>query len=186
MPLQYICQRDSIEIKRLEKNLKKKRVIKRWGRTFMGCRVSPFVAVRANLLGEETVKGDRLQQNNPFAWDRYCLNLPGQKDYNPKISWGSKVKIEADGSESLASDFRTYVDDLRFSGKTQDDCRMAMHAGLARAQKLGQQDAPRKRRQLHQGSNAWAGSVIETSGDGVYVTVDKTKWEKGQGIVREL
>ena len=47
-----------------------------------------------------------------------------------------------------------------------------MHVGLLRAQKLGQQDASRKRRQMHQGTDSWAGFIIQTSVDGAYVTVD--------------
>ena len=58
----------------------------------MGCRTSPFIAVRANLIGEETVRGDRQDVSNPFRWNEYRLNLPGQSTYNRGVAWGAKVR----------------------------------------------------------------------------------------------
>lgn len=31
--------------------------------------------------------GDLLDPNNPFAWDKIKLNLPGLENYNPAMPW---------------------------------------------------------------------------------------------------
>ena len=56
--------------------------------------------------------------------------------------------------------------------------------------KLGVQDAPRKRSSGEQEAGAWAGSIIETDGQGEYVTVSQERWDKSEryigGIVEDL
>ena len=51
---------------------------------------------------------------------------------------------------------------------------------------LGQQDSPKKRRQLHQGGSAWDGSIVQVKKDGVYVLVEGSKWQKAKKIIKEL
>ena len=47
---------------------------------------------------------------NPFIWDGGRLNLPGDPNYPPKISWKYKFR---GGAEDLSYDFTTYVDYYR-------------------------------------------------------------------------
>jgi hypothetical protein len=50
---------------------------------------------------------------------------------------------------------------------------------------LGIQDASRKRRQASKTPGAWAGTVILTDADSVYLTVSQEKWEKSRGMVAD-
>ena len=51
------------DLKRLEKQLAgKNRILKQWGRCFMGAKPSPYHAVRSTHLAEEVVRGDRLDE----------------------------------------------------------------------------------------------------------------------------
>ena len=51
---------------------------------------------------------------------------------------------------------------------------------------LGIQDAARKRRDSSRTPGAWAGSVVLTRKDGVFVMVDEAKWNKDNGMVEEV
>ena len=73
------------------------------------------------------------------------MNLPGQTTYNPRLSWGSKVKKTKEGEWCVANDMKTYVDDVRTTRCNKEECRRTTHVDISRAQRSGQQDAPRKR-----------------------------------------
>ena len=51
---------------------------------------------------------------------------------------------------------------------------------------LGIQDASRKCRMASQTPGAWAGAVISTDGEGVFVTVSQEKWDKAREMVRAI
>ena len=54
------------------------------------------------------------------------------------------------------------------------------------ANSLGIQDAARKRRFGSQRPGAWAGLVVETSKEGVYVTVSREKWDKCKRYIGDI
>jgi len=93
----------------------------RWCRCLMGCKVSPFQTIKAFLLAEEIIRGNRRDPKNPFWWERVQLNLPGEVNYNPRLSWIAKLRVD----DKVASDFFTYVDDIRTLGSSEVDCWIA-------------------------------------------------------------
>jgi hypothetical protein len=158
------------------------RKILRWDRSLMGVRSSPFNCVRAYLISEEIIKGDRKASDNPFRWDRVVFNLPGTKTYNPSRPWMYRWD---DLAQTIASFVLSYVDDLRTgSSKGRRDCERVTHVAGSRLNYLGEQDATRKRGEAAQEPGAWAGSVIASKrGEGLYVSVSQEKWEKVKRIV---
>jgi hypothetical protein len=132
------------------------------------------------LVTKEYILGDRKDPKNVFRWDVVRINLPGSKDYNPSIPWVSKIRLE-DGN--IAADLFLYVDDGWLTGNSQDEVNQATWVATSRLQKLGVQDAPRKRRWESRRPGAWAGSIVEATNDGVYVTVSQEKWEKSQRYI---
>jgi hypothetical protein len=160
-----------------------KRWILRWERSLMGVRSSPFNCVRVYLLSEDIIKGDHLDETNPFRWDQVKLNLPGTSSYNPCKPWIYKWDSI---SKKLAAFVISYVDDLR----TGDDggrqqCDHVTHCVASKLNYLGEQDAARKRGAASQQPGPWAGSVIEAvDKEGLYVTISQEKWVKVQDILR--
>lgn len=117
-----------------------KAVWERWERCLMGVTTSPYQAIQALLWADEVVRGDREEGSNPFCWDRVRMNLPGSPTYDPTLPWVSKVC--QDGS-TIASDFFSYVDDLRSVGALEEDCWLASRRVASRYIYLGIQDAAR-------------------------------------------
>jgi hypothetical protein len=159
-----------------------KRTILRWDRSLMGVRSSPFNCVRAYLISEEIIKGDRLAAANPFRWHRVVLNLPGQSGYDPSKPWMYRFD---DVGQTLAAFVVSYVDDLRTgSSKGRVECERVTHVTGSKLNYLGEQDATRKRGEASQEPGAWAGSVIVSkTGEGLYVTVSQEKWDKVKDIL---
>ena len=119
-------------------------------------------------IAKEMIRGNRHDVNNPFRWARVRLNLPGMRDYDPSTARVSKQRE----SGAIASDLFVYVDDLRVTGSTEEDCRAAMRQTGFTLGYLGIQDAARKRRPPMQAPGAWAGAVFDTR-NGVSITVTK-------------
>lgn len=70
----------SRETKRLEDLLrsklnKRKNIIKRWNRCFMGTRPSPILAI-TTYLAEELIRGNNLDPVNPLRWNKIIFNIP--------------------------------------------------------------------------------------------------------------
>jgi hypothetical protein len=86
----------------------------------------------------------------------------------------------------MAAFVTSYVDDLRtgdHSGKKGGD--QVVHHVASRLNYLGEQDAPRKRKEATQRPDAWAGSVIEARQDeGLYVSISQEKWDKVKVILK--
>jgi hypothetical protein len=158
------------------------RTIMRWERSLMGVRSSPFNCVRAYLISEEILMGDRRSVHNPFRWDRVVLNLPGSKSYDPSKPW--VYRFDEIG-KAMASFVLSYVDDLRTgSNKGRRDCENVTHAAGSKLNYLGEQDASRKRGEASQEPDAWAGSVIMSKQEeGLFVTVLQEKWNKVKDIL---
>ena len=55
----------------------------RWERCFMGCKPSPYIAVRYLYISDEFCRGDHRSLKNPMRWDLVRLNLPGAKTFDP-------------------------------------------------------------------------------------------------------
>jgi hypothetical protein len=154
-----------------------------WQRAAMGLKPSPYQAVQGMMVAEDVIKGDRSDLENPFRWDTVRMNLPGSKSYDPALPWVSKVRL---GDNNIACDLVIFVDDLRVTGPTSDEC---WHAGQRAAQvlnHLGLQDAPRKRRGASQAPGPWTGTILRTDLNGVFVFVSQDKWDKAKAKIEEV
>ena len=152
----------------------------RWERTLMGFRPSPYVCTQTFGWGEDAIKGDRKDRDNPFRWDSVRMNLPGDTDYDPTMPWVYKWD---ERNNRLASHFCCYIDDIRGMGGTEGVCRKATRRVASWINYLGQQDAPRKRRPPSRTPGAWAGAMCLSKEDGLYVTCTQKKWDKAKAIV---
>ena len=63
----------------------------RWTRMCMGMRQSPYVCTQGLHRAEEVVRGLHSDLNNTFNWIRVVFNLPGNKDYDPRLPWVYRV-----------------------------------------------------------------------------------------------
>lgn len=155
----------------------------RWARAAMGLKSSPYQAVQAVLVAKDVVLGERRDPGNAYRWDSVRLNLPGSEKYDPTLPWVSKIRLE-DGK--IACDLFIYVDDGRVTGPTKDECWKATRQAASRLNSLGVQEAPRKRRWSSRTPGAWAGSIVESTKDGVMVMVDEEKWDKSRRYIGEI
>jgi hypothetical protein len=162
---------------------KPKLLWERWVRAAMGLKSSPYQSVQGMLVVKEVILGDRLDPENVFRWDHIRMNLPGSKTYDPSLPWVSKVRL-SDGR--IAADLFIYVDDVRLTGSSSKECRQAGRRAASVANSLGIQDAARKRRFASKTPGAWAGSVVETSEEGVFVTVSQEKWDKCKRYIGDI
>jgi hypothetical protein len=154
-----------------------------WQRCAMGLKPSPFQAVQAMMVAEETIRGDPKDPKNPYRWDAVRMNLPGQTDYDPTLPWVSKIRL---GDKCIACDVVIFVDDLRVTGPTKNEAWQAAQRAAALLNHLGIQDAPRKRRDGSQAPGAWSGCVLRTDRDGVFVYVSQEKWDKTKRLLDEV
>jgi len=104
------------------------------------------------------------------------LNLPGTSNYKPHMAWISKRR--ADGS--LASDYVTFVDDLRLAAEGQKRIAELGHTISTREAYVGIQDALRKLRSAGgtRRPGAWAGAAVYIEDDGVVVLTSQEKWDR--------
>ena len=85
-----------------------------WTRMCVGVGQSPYVCTQGCYIAEEVVQGSHSDMNNLFNWEQVMLNLPGNKDYDPKLPW--VYKITKDGV--IAADLFTYMYNQRCTGDT--------------------------------------------------------------------
>ena len=78
------------------------------------------------------------------------------------------------------------MDDLRGTAPTREEAWLASSAMAQGASYFGLQDAARKRRPPSQTPGAWAGAVVETTGDAVFKTVSEERWNKTKGHIQRL
>jgi hypothetical protein len=150
----------------------------------MGMRPSPYNAVRHYYWAEEFARGDPAKDGNPLAFDQVILNLPGMVLYDPALpkvmKWHSKA-------QALAGDVITFVDDVRITGFSKENCRDVHRQIASRIQFLGMQDAPRKFRPPSQAkAGAWTGTIFRISSDTISKSVSPEKWAKGKAIMTRL
>jgi hypothetical protein len=153
----------------------------RWMRCAMGLKPSPYQTTQAMLFAEDVIRGDPKAEHNVFRWDHIKLNLPGSSDYDPTLPWVSKVRVDG----KPAADFFVYVDDNRTTGNSEKEAWLAARQVASVCSFLGIQDATRKRRKASKTPGAWAGAVVSTDDDGVYVSVSEEKWEKAKAILKK-
>jgi hypothetical protein len=151
----------------------------RWTRCAMGLKPSPYQTTQAMLMAEDVIRGNPKDKRNIFRWNQVKMNLPGDTNYDPSLPWVYKVR--KDGTP--AADFFFYVDDNRTTGNSQLEAWKAARRVASVCSHLGIQDASRKRRKASKAPGAWAGAIVSTDKEGVYVTVSQEKWEKAQGMV---
>ncbi len=147
-----------------------------WNRNLLGFRPSPYNSIRMFLIAEEIIRGDRHDPANALQWNRIMLNLPGTKAYNPSIAWLSKHRTDG----SLASDFVTFVDDLRLGAQGAKRLKETGHTVSTKQAYLGIQDALRKLRAAGgtKRPGAWAGSSVCVEDDKeVIVLTSQEKWD---------
>jgi hypothetical protein len=153
-----------------------------WDRCFMGCKPSPYIAVRYLYLADEFCRGDRRSKTNPMRWDFICFNLPASSDFDPRLprvmKWCKLV-------ERIAGDVIGFMDDERGSGHSLENAWQVHRQYISKQQYLGIQDAPRKTRPPSQAKcGAWAGTVIRVTADNITRSVTQAKWDKGKGIIQ--
>jgi hypothetical protein len=149
-------------------------LIEAWSRLPMGERPSPYGAVQNGRRLKRKFFGDRQDPNNVFRWDYVETNLPGSESYQPGRAWYSKRRR----SGETAADAQDFVDDLRGTGPTAEDAWQVGSRIGKQCSYYGVQDATRKRRVQTQTPGAWAGTVVGTVPDDVYVAVTQEKWGK--------
>ena len=160
-----------------------KRIWHVWLRAAMGLKSSPYQAVQGISVAEELLRGDPSDPSNPFRWDRVVMNLPGSRGYSPSKPWVYKVR-SADGK--IACDIMIFVDDLRVTGPTQVECWEAGQHAAKALNGLGIQDAARKTRDARTAPGPWAGTLVNTANDGVFVLVSQEKWDKTGRLLAEV
>ena len=149
-----------------------------WGRTFMGFRSSPYIAVKTFNWCLDVVRGDPEDQCNAFRYDHVRLNLPGDPKYNPELPWLCKMNKDKE-----ACDVVEYMDDIRPFGEGEMEVRKAGKRASQVVQYLGQQSADRKYRPPSQEPGPWCGSFLRVYNGSVWVYVSKDKWIKGKRFV---
>jgi hypothetical protein len=155
-----------------------------WAHTWMGSRPSPYNAIQFYYLAEEFVRGNHMDSNNPFFWDKVVLNLPGSVLFDPTRP--KVMKWDSENSWIAPEDLIVFVDDLRGSGPTVERTWAVSRAVASRIQYLGIQEATQKRRPPTRNPGAWAGGVFRTSSTNVFVTVSQDKWDKAKRLVGAL
>ena len=131
----------------------------------MGIKPSPYVCVQGLLRLDKKIRGDPKDTNNVFRWEQLCLNLPGSQSYDPALPWVSKIRENG----CITVDNHLYVNDNHPTRLTQEDCRLAGQKVASECSHHGIQDASQKRRPLSLQPGAWAGSVVHTIDDGVWI-----------------
>jgi hypothetical protein len=86
----------------------------------------------------------------------------------------------------IAADLFIFVDDLRPTGPNYKDAWKAARQAASTLNTLGIQDAPRKRRASSRSPGAWAGGVVRTTDEGVFVLTSQEKWEKAKAQLKEV
>jgi hypothetical protein len=154
----------------------------RWERCFMGCKPSPYIAVRYLYISDEFFRGDRRSLRNPMRWDLVRLNLPGAANFDPRLP---RVMKWCKVAGRIAGDIIGFMDDERGSGHSLENAWQVHRQYVAKQQYLGIQDAPRKTRPPSQEKcGAWAGTVMRISKDRITRSVTQAKWNKGKEIVK--
>ncbi|KAL7559822.1 hypothetical protein ACA910_003985 [Epithemia clementina (nom. ined.)] len=160
----------------------RKTIWEAWLQCAMGLTTSPYQATQSAQRVKRLSLGNRLNPHNVFRWDGEVLNLPGDANYDPSLSWVRRVCQDG----VLAADVHPYVDDLRETDPSEAEAWEAASCMAKAAAYYGLQDAARKRRPPSQTPGAWAGALIASKTGGVYIMVSQELWQKLKGHVENL
>ena len=72
------------------------------------------------VIVKEVILGNRRDLKNVFGWDEVRMNLPGSETYDPTLPWVSNIRL---GDGRIAADLFIYVDDVRLTGSSSEECR---------------------------------------------------------------
>jgi hypothetical protein len=153
-----------------------------WNRCMMGLMSSPYICTKMIHLVNEAAKGDRLNPENPLRWARVELNLPGSPAYTPTLPWVYRVKEDG----TLAGDAPTYVDDMRPTGSSEEECWQVGHYIGCQYSYRGIQVTARKSRPPSRDPGAWTGILASTGPEGVAVRCSQEKWDKGKAFIEDI
>jgi hypothetical protein len=148
----------------------------RWNRLVFGWQSSPYLALRMLARAIELAKGAPNETGSAFAWHAVKLNLPGSADYDPGIP--RVVKLREDGTP--ATELVVFFDDGRVIGATERHAGEGIRQLTSRLQRLGNQDAARKRRPTSQRPGAWAGGIAYTDQGITRKMLSQTKWDRAK------
>jgi hypothetical protein len=129
---------------------------------------------------EENIFGNRNDLGNVFHWESLKINLLGSATYDPSKTWVYKER-ECDGK--ISSYCLVYVDDLRPTGPSEEECWRSTRRVGCPLNHHGLQDATWKRRPAAQDGGPWAGTAVHTTNDGVSVMVAEKRWIKTLKII---
>jgi hypothetical protein len=88
---------------------------------------------------------------------------------------------------AVADNVLAFVDDLRTYGPDEETAWQIARLVASGLQRLGIQDAPRKRRAPMRKTGAWAGALFSTTDGRISQSVvTSEKWKKGQDLVQSL
>lgn len=93
----------------------------------------------------------------------------------------SKVSL---ADRRIAGDFLIYIDDIQSSASMADECWQVSRRIASICSHLEIQDAAQKRRPRRRSPGAWAGSIIQTKGDVIFIAVDQKKWDKMRKVIQ--
>jgi hypothetical protein len=92
---------------------------KRWNFCAIGFKPCPFVTIQALEWFGKHIFGNRNDLDIFSHYDSLKMNLPGSVMYDPSKPWVYKER-ECDGK--ITADCLVYVDDLRPTGPSKEDC----------------------------------------------------------------
>ena len=107
-----------------------------------------------------------------MSWNKITLNLPGDSLYDPKLPW---LYTYNSSTGRIAGDASTYLDNISPTGPNEYLCERIFHRIVSRSNYLGEQDAPRNRREPSRSPGLWNGSLIITDEDNVFVSTSVEK-----------
>ena len=151
------------------------KVWENWTRMLMGYKPSPYITTWCMCRVLPFLIGRKDDPSNVFRWDRVVLNLPGSASYTPTKP--RVYRVRRDG-KTMAADLFIYIDDVRNTAPSEEECWAGAHQVCCRLTWLGIQDAARKKNFASQTPRAWAGSIVHSDADMVTVLVSEEKWKK--------
>ena len=148
----------------------------RWSRLFKGMQPSPYNTVRYYYWGEEFARGNPVLTDNPMGYDCIRLNLPGTDLFDPLLpklmKWKTTLGV-------VAGDVLTFVDNVRITGYSKENCHKVHRQFASWIQYLGIQDAPCKfsppSQQLQAG--VWTGTILKILPTTISKSVSQEKWK---------
>lgn len=157
------------------------RLLLKWRRPPMGVKPSPHGATMGGRRLKHEMLGQPHDPYNIFGWSHVLLNCPGTPGYRPDEPWISKRRKDG----LIAADICDYVDDLRTTAPSSEECWLASSEVGKKCGFYGCQDATRKRRLQSRSPGPWAGGSVKTEGR-LRVDVSQDKWDKTKSKILEV